>query len=263
MHHLVVVPSLPTNLVLREAKRRKPDRDIRERRSKETVESMLSSVLRVEDKELDEILRALDEISRVSQLSAPDLEALSQALQRAAQGAVKQSLLDRELRHLAITDDLTGLYNRRGFLASATHQLKMAQRKEENLLLFFCDLDNLKAINDCCGHKEGDLALVHTADVLEKTFRDSDILARFSGDEFTVLASEASGQNQEIILSRLEENLMAANAEGPKFRLSLSIGVARFDPKSPISLGELMARAEGAMYEHKAGHHRNEHGQPR
>lgn len=241
----------------REAKGHKPDRAI-PKRSNETLESMLSSALRSEDRDLDEILRALEEISVVSQLTAPSVETLSQALRRAAQVAVKHALLEREIRHLAITDDLTGLYNRRGFLASATHQLKLAQRNGQNLLLFCCDVDNLKAINDSCGHNEGDLALIRSADALEKTFRDSDILARFSGDEFVVLASEASGRDQEIMLSRLEGNLRAANAEESKFKLSLSIGVARFDPKSPSTLGDLMMRADRAMYDHKAQHHGNE-----
>lgn len=237
-----------------EAKRHKPDHVVRERRSKETLEAILSSLLRSEDKELDEILRALEEISVMSQSPDLDVDTLSQALRRAAQVAVKHSLLDRELRQLAITDDLTGLYNRRGFLASATHQLKVAQRNGQNLLLFCCDVDNLKTINDSYGHQEGDLALIHTADVLETTFRDSDILARFGGDEFVVLASEASKQDQETILSRLEQNLKAANAEESKFRLSLSIGVARSDPKFPSTLGDLMMCADRAMYEHKAEH---------
>jgi len=223
---------------------------------------MLSSALRSEDKELDEILRALEEISSVSQ-SAASNEEISNALSRAAQVAVKHSLLDRELRHLAITDDLTGLYNRRGFLASATHQMKLAQRNEQSLLLFFCDVDNLKAINDCCGHREGDLALIRCADALEKTFRDSDIIARFSGDEFVVLASEARGQDQQTILGRLEENLKAVNSQESEFKLSLSIGIARFDPSSPSTLGDMMIRADRAMYEHKGEHGRNEPAAPR
>ena len=240
-----------------EAKRLRPGRIVRERRSKETLEGILTSVLRSEDKELDEILRALEEISVMSQSPDHDGETLSQALRRAAQFAVKHSLLDRELRHLAITDDLTGLYNRRGFFASATHQLKVAQRNGQNLLLFCCDVDDLKTINDSYGHQEGDLALIHTADVLETTFRDSDILARFGGDEFVVLASEASDQGQETILFRLEQNLKTANAEESRFKLSLSIGVARYDSKFPSTLGDLMMRADRAMYEHKAAHRRN------
>jgi diguanylate cyclase (GGDEF)-like protein len=165
---------------------------------------------------------------------------------------LKQALLDREVRSLAITDELTGLYNRRGFLASATHQLKMAHRNGENVLLLFCDVDNLKGINDSFGHQEGDLALIRTADVIEETFRDSDILARLGGDEFAVLASEASIPNRQAIMPRMESSLAKANAEESRYKLSFSIGVARFNPETPASLAELMALADQDMYAHKA-----------
>jgi diguanylate cyclase (GGDEF)-like protein len=226
-------------------------RDHRKHLPKETLESMLSSALRSEDKQLDEILHALEEISTGLKSAAPDFESLRDALRRAARGAFRQALLDRELCYLSITDDLTGLYNRRGFLASATHQLKVAQRNGQNLMLFFCDIDNLKRINDSCGHREGDLALIRAADALDQTFRESDLLARLGGDEFAALVMEA-GQNHEVILSRLEENLQKSDESYAS--LSLSVGLARFDPKCPTSLGELMSRADQAMYEYKIGH---------
>ena len=84
--------------------------------------------------------------------------------------AVKQALLNRELRHLALTDEFTCLYNRRGFFAAAAQQLKLAARNSHSLLLLYCDVDNLKKINDSFGHQEGDLALIRTADALEKGF---------------------------------------------------------------------------------------------
>src|SRR5580658_3798272 len=110
---------------------------------KETLESLLSSALRSDDAELDQILCALEEISNGLKSHAvnPNIE---DALQRAASCALKQSILDREFRSLAVTDELTGLYNRRGFLASATHQLKLAHRHAQPVLLLFCDVDNLK-----------------------------------------------------------------------------------------------------------------------
>jgi diguanylate cyclase (GGDEF)-like protein len=158
---------------------------------------------------------------------------------------------DRELRYLALTDDLTCLYNRRGFLAAATQQLKLARRNAQGLLLFFCDVDNLKKINDSYGHRDGDLAIVHVAGALQQTFRGSDILARLGGDEFAVLAMEASTQSQEVILHRLEKSLKKSNANQSRYEMSLSVGLARFDPKHPVSLGELMAQADRAMYEQK------------
>jgi two-component system, cell cycle response regulator len=157
----------------------------------------------------------------------------------------------RDLRYLALTDDLTCLYNRRGFFAAATHQLKLARRNAQGLLLFFCDVDDLKTINDSYGHREGDLAIVRAADALERTFRGSDILARLGGDEFAVLAMEASTQSEEVILLRLEKSLKKSNANQSRYKMSLSVGLARFDPKHPVSLGALMAQADRAMYEGK------------
>jgi two-component system, cell cycle response regulator len=219
---------------------------------KETLQSLLSSALRSEDKELDQILCALEEISAIAESSAPDADTVRDALRRAASCAVKQALLDRELRDLAITDELTGLYNRRGFWASATQQLKVAHRNAQDLLLFFCDVDDLKKTNDTYGHPAGDQALVHVAGALELTFRESDLLARFGGDEFAVLASE-TGRNQELILSRLKENLEKTSVNESLGAPSLSVGVVWFNPKCPISLGELMVRADRAMYEDKVG----------
>jgi two-component system cell cycle response regulator len=186
--------------------------------------------LRSNDPELDQILTALEEISNGLKSGAPNARSLDNALQRAASCALRQSLIDREIRCLALTDELTGLYNRRGFLAAATHQLKLAHRHGE------------------------DLALVRGVDALEETLRDSDILARLGGDEFAVLASDASFPNREAIVSRIGKSLEKANAEESRFKLSFSIGVARFDPHTPASLGELMARADQDMYVHKEAH---------
>jgi diguanylate cyclase (GGDEF)-like protein len=218
---------------------------------RETLESALSSALRSEDTEFDQILAALEEVSDGLVSGALNARSLQSALQRAALCAMKQSLMDREIRSLAVTDELTGLYNRRGFLASATHQLKLAHRNAQDVLLLFCDVDNLKEINDSFGHREGDLALMRAADALEQTFRDSDILARLGGDEFAALASEASIPDRQAIVPRLEASVAKANAGESRYDLSFSIGMARFDPETTPSLGELMARADRDMYVHK------------
>jgi diguanylate cyclase (GGDEF)-like protein len=211
----------------------------------------LSSALQAADSEFGQILQEVDEISRLLKSDHPDTQTMRVATHPAVWGAVKQALLDRELRYLALTDDLTCLFNRRGFFAAATQQLKLAQRNNQSLLLLFCDVDNLKKVNDTFGHHEGDLALIRTADALEQSFRGSDVLSRLGGDEFVVLASETSNQTQEIILRRLEKNLKKSAATEPRYGLSLSVGVARFDPKRSITLGELMAQADKAMYEKK------------
>jgi diguanylate cyclase (GGDEF)-like protein len=136
-------------------------------------------------------------------------------------------------------------------LALAGQQLRVARRNAQGLLLFFADVNNLKEINDTYGHQGGDLAIIRTADALEQTFRNSDVIARLGGDEFAVLALEASCENREVILRRLEKNLKGSNADESRYELSLSVGVSRFDPKHPVSLGKLIATADEAMYEDK------------
>ncbi len=215
------------------------------------LEGLLASALIVADKELGNVIHEVDAISNALRSGAASAEELRNSVHPAVWYAVRHVILERELRHLALTDDLTCLYNRRGFFASATQQLKLARRNGQPMLLFFCDLDNLKHINDSFGHREGDRALVRTADALEEVFRDSDVMARLGGDEFAILALEASSRNEESILNRLEKSLQKANEEEPRYMLSLSIGVARFDPSEALSLSDLMGEADRAMYEKK------------
>jgi diguanylate cyclase (GGDEF)-like protein len=215
------------------------------------LEENLTSALRAADNEFGQILQEVDEISKVLRSPNPDVQTVRIAGHPAVWSAVKQALLDRELRYLALTDDLTCFYNRRGFFAAATQQLKVALRNSESLCLFFCDLDNLKKINDTYGHREGDMALIRAADALEQSFRKSDILARLGGDEFVVLAVEGRDQSEQALLQRLEKNLKKSKNAGCQYDLSLSVGVARFDPKNAVTLGELMTRADKAMYERK------------
>jgi diguanylate cyclase (GGDEF)-like protein len=165
--------------------------------------------------------------------------------------------MEETLRALALIDDLTGLYNRRGFLALGQQQLKMADRTKRRMLLLFADFDDLKRINDTFGHPEGDRALIEVASVLRETFRESDIMARIAGDEFVVLAIETNGFPAEVLTTRLQENLEAHNARGGRhYKLSLSVGLARYDPERPCSIDELVARADRAMYERKQDNQR-------
>lgn len=174
-----------------------------------------------------------------------------QLLMRAVRCAAKQYMLQAHLGELALTDELTGLYNRRGFEALAERQLKLERRSGSGLLLFFIDVDGLKQINDTYGHSAGDQVLRRTAETLKKTFRDSDILARLGGDEFAVLAIEASQDCEATMRARLYEYLNALNRHNHQYRISLSAGAARFNRHSCDSLGDLMARADRVMYEQK------------
>jgi diguanylate cyclase (GGDEF)-like protein len=221
--------------------------------AQKSLEDSLSGALQAADSEFGNILHEVEEISRILKSDNPDKQILKVAAHPAVWTAVKQALLDRELRYLALTDDLTCLYNRRGFFAAASQLLKLASRNSQRVLLLFCDVDNLKQINDTFGHHEGDLALMRTADAFEHTFRNSDVLGRLGGDEFAVLAVETSSQGYQVILRRIEQNLKEANAGESRYELSVSVGAAWFDPEHPISLGELMVEADKAMYEMKGG----------
>src|SRR5258707_3495730 len=104
------------------------------------------------------------------------------------------------------------------------------------MLLLLIDVGRLKQINDTFGHSGGDRALKRTAEVLEETFRDSDVVARLGGDEFAVLAVEAAGHSEATIKARLFERLKSISAEQSRYEISLSIGVARFDPRNVTSI---------------------------
>jgi diguanylate cyclase (GGDEF)-like protein len=221
------------------------------RSAEQSLESDLSAALLAADSEFGDILQEVDKISQLLKSETPDKQILRVAIHPAVWSAVKQSLVDRELRHLALTDDLTCLYNRRAFFVAGTQLLKLAARNSQGLLLLYCDLDHLKRINDSFGHREGDMALIRTADALERSFRGTDIVARIGGDEFVVLALETTKQTEEVILRRLAKNLKKSNAGEAPFQLSLSIGVARLDPKHPVSLGDLMLQGDQSMYEEK------------
>lgn len=214
----------------------------------------LPAILLAKHNELDRLLEELNEISTaLKSKDSPDIQGLSESLLRAVRGAVRQSLLDRELCSLALIDDLTGLHNRRGFLALAGQQLKQGHRNLQEVLLFSADVDNLKTINDSFGHQEGDTALMHIAAALRRTFRNSDIVARFGGDEFCALALDASIENERAILDRLRDNLKNANGENSRYALSVSVGTARFNPRRPVTLEQLMEQADQAMYRTKKG----------
>ncbi len=159
---------------------------------------------------------------------------------------------EEELQTISITDPLTGLYNRRGFLTLAQQQLKLAERTTKGLSVLFADLDEMKWINDNLGHLEGDKALIKTAQALKEVFRESDIIGRIGGDEFAIIAIDAPEFNSEAFISRLREYIDASNAEdGNLFKISVSIGVSYFDPAEPSTLDDLMARADTLMYEEK------------
>ncbi len=160
--------------------------------------------------------------------------------------------MEEKLRTLSLTDELTGIYNRRGFFTMVEQRLKLARRQRKGLFTLYADVDGLKKINDTFGHQEGDQALIDIANVLGATFRESDIVARLGGDEFVVIPVGTAGDNIELIADRLQKNLDShAAKENRKYKLSVSMGISYYDTESPCSIDELLKQGEKLMYEHK------------
>jgi diguanylate cyclase (GGDEF)-like protein len=183
-------------------------------------------------------------------------EVTGSLLARAIRYAIERHRMQAALRILSLIDELTGLYNRRGFMTLAEHHLRLTRRKQNAFYLIFADLDGMKTINDTYGHKEGDQALIQSAHLLKETFRGSDIIARMGGDEFAIVAIEPAGPGgTDIITQRFQENIASYNARRSKpYPLSISIGVVECPPSDGCSIDEMLARADALMYQQKAEH---------
>ena len=158
------------------------------------------------------------------------------------------------LRNLSLRDELTALYNRRGFLEHAQQALRAAARTKQPACVFFVDLNGMKQINDKLGHQMGDRALIATAHILAGVFRESDIIARLGGDEFAILAAACGPEQVATVRTRLMAALEELNQSRKEpFQLSVSVGESVYDPHAPSALEALMESADRAMYEEKRG----------
>jgi two-component system, cell cycle response regulator len=169
---------------------------------------------------------------------------------RALRYAIERKRLELALKRMTVVDDLTGLYNRRGFFQHAPRRLKFAHREQKRALLAIIDMDGLKQINDTHGHMEGDNAIISVAAVLKRTFRDDDIIARIGGDEFAVLAIVKGHTAEQAILSRLDKNLTAAGTPAG-YVLSVSLGLAALETGDAADFDELLKQADQSLYDHK------------
>ncbi|MBC9251298.1 diguanylate cyclase [Pseudomonas alcaligenes] len=175
---------------------------------------------------------------------------LYQSLERRVEERTRelQQAYDR-IHHLSLTDELTGLHNRRGFYLLAEQALRHSSRYSEGCTAMFLDLDGLKRVNDEMGHEQGDTMLLQAATVLRQALREVDIVARMGGDEFCVLAQ---GQVGEILEKRVQQAIAAFNAGASQpFTLSVSIGTTDMSGSLDASLDELLAIADERMYENK------------
>lgn len=177
------------------------------------------------------------------------------ALVRALRYSIERHRLQKTLQSLSLIDDLTGLNNRRGFLALAEQHLRVILRKGTALLVYL-DLDDFKAINDTLGHSEGNRALVATSNILRGCFRQSDILARLGGDEFCVLMTDAGKDSEQQVRKRLRQRVEFTNALSQwNFHISFSVGVASVPSVRQPSLEELLRIADTQMYAEKRNKH--------
>ena len=214
-------------------------------------ETIFQTLLSDANRELASLLQDVRKIQDDQLLEEGQTGRMKKLMMRAVHCAAKQYMLQAELGNLALTDELTGLCNRRGFMAIAERQLKIGRRTGRGILLFFMDIDGMKQINDTFGHGEGDLVLKRMAKALNMTFRDSDVIARLGGDEFAVLAIEASDNSEAAIRARLREDLKSVSGGETRYTINLSLGAVRINLCSNASIGEWMVRADQAMYDQK------------
>jgi len=165
---------------------------------------------------------------------------------------LKYARLKEHLRELSITDELTGLANRRGFFTFAQQQIKQLRRSKGSLVLLFADLDDFKSINDTLGHQAGDQVLIDAAKILRETYRDSDIIARMGGDEFAAILVNSPETSIAALRARLQDGMDAYNARRDgRITLSMSVGMAVLDPSRTATTDELVREADARMYEEK------------
>jgi diguanylate cyclase (GGDEF)-like protein len=159
---------------------------------------------------------------------------------------------NKKLEYLSINDEMTGLYNRRGFLSIAANELNLAHRLKTNGTIFFIDLDGLKLINDTFGHQEGDFAIIESAEILRESFRNIDVIGRLGGDEFVVLAINIPNNFVEDIIQRILINVSRHNLKLKKgYQISMSVGNAYFNSEDNWTIDKIMAEADRILYQQK------------
>lgn len=156
------------------------------------------------------------------------------------------------LAALSLTDELTGVANRRGFLVRAEQVRKVIRRHGGSSLVLFIDIDGLKQVNDSFGHAHGDRLIQEAAALLASTLREEDVVGRWGGDEFVAYLPDLG--DPRVVAERIEAAVAAANGHRLGAPLSLSMGLTVVNPDEPRSLGELLGEADAAMYLDKRNH---------
>lgn len=168
-----------------------------------------------------------------------------------------KAIQESQLQLLSITDELTGLYNRRGFLFHGNKIFQESNKEKRRMFLYFIDMDGLKIINDTLGHKAGDEAIQALSKILKQSFRLTDLIARMGGDEFAVIVVD-SHVSSDTVINRLQRKLEDFNNQGDyPYRLSASIGFEEYDPEKHMTIEEMVEMADKKMYHHKSKSRKN------
>ena len=160
-----------------------------------------------------------------------------------------------QIRQLATHDDLTGLLNRRAMLDRMQLEQRRSLRSGSPLLIAQLDIDHFKAVNDTHGHAAGDLVLQSFADTVRRNVRDTDVLARWGGEEFVLLLCDTPAADAVALMERLRQAVQAMQVPvaqgGQPITVTVSIGLARHVPADPLA--GTLDRADRALYAAKAG----------
>jgi diguanylate cyclase (GGDEF)-like protein len=193
----------------------------------------------------------LQALANATAVAMENVQILSELEQRVLDRTAELETANDEIQKLSITDELTGLNNRRGFFLLAEPGLAAARRDGHSCLLGFIDVDGLKQVNDVNGHNVGDALISDVAQILQKMLRKSDVLARMGGDEFCVLVTDPLA-DPDSLRRRLVDELREFNeTQARPYRISTSIGVIRVPANDSSSVDDLLARADQLMYAEK------------
>lgn len=195
----------------------------------------------------------LQALADSTSIAMENVQLYSELEQRVRDRTAELETANDEIHKLSITDELTGLNNRRGFYLRSDAALHAARRHGGACLLIFLDVDGLKLVNDSQGHEVGDALLADVAALLKGSLRESDVIARIGGDEFCVLIIEPDC-DQAVLRDRLLDAFERFNQDSDRtYEVSASIGLVPVDAADSDSIDELLARADELMYEEKKG----------
>jgi two-component system cell cycle response regulator len=211
-------------------------------------------IIAISSKADEEMIRQIVRLGVQDYLPKQELD--SEHLHRIIYASIERNQLQQSLKALSFTDEMTGLYNRRGFYTLLEQQILLSKRTGQGFYLFVIDLDYLKMINDTFGHPAGDRALMDVADCLQLSFRHHDIVGRIGGDEFAVIAINAAADSVNHIKHKIDYKFREQNESTKEpYQLAISIGAAYFNGHGEISVQELIDTADQSLYEAKKEAH--------